>query len=126
MNSRNTVLIVEDEESLRDLLRMVLEGNGIKVLQAVDGVDAVEIFTAHQNEIGVVLSDIGLPRLGGWDAFLKMKEINPDVKGVLASGFFNPDVRTEIIKSGATDFIQKPYNSTQIIKMIRGLLGETK
>jgi DNA-binding NtrC family response regulator len=117
---------VEDEESLRDLLKLVLEGNGIKVLQAVDGVEAVEIFTAHQDEIGVVLSDIGLPRLGGWDAFLKMKEIKPDLKGVLASGFFNPDVRTEIIKSGAMDFIQKPYNSAQIIKMIRDLLGENK
>jgi DNA-binding NtrC family response regulator len=125
IKSHDTVLIVEDEESLRELLRMVLEGNGIKVLQAADGVEAVEVFIAHQDEIGVVLSDIGLPRLGGWDAFLKMREINPNVKGVLASGFFNPDVRTEIIKSGAMDFIQKPYNSAQIVKMMHDLLGKT-
>jgi two-component system, cell cycle sensor histidine kinase and response regulator CckA len=125
IKSHDTVLVVEDEESLRDLLRLVLEGNGIKVLQAADGVEAVEVFIAHQDEIGIVLSDIGLPRLGGWDAFLKMKEINPKVKGVLASGFFNPDVRTEIIKSGAVDFIQKPYNSGQIVKMMQDLLRET-
>ncbi len=125
IKSHDTVLVVEDEVSLRDLLRLVLEGNGIKVLQAADGVEAVEVFIAHQDEIGIVLSDIGLPRLGGWDAFLKMKEINPKVKGVLASGFFNPDVRTEIIKSGAVDFIQKPYNSGQIVKMMQDLLRET-
>jgi len=125
IKNHDTVLVVEDEESLRELLRLVLEGNGIKVLQAADGVEAVEMFVAHQDEIGVVLSDIGLPRLGGWDAFLKMKEINPHVKGVLASGFFNPDVRTEIIKSGAMDFIQKPYNSAQIVKMMHDLLGKT-
>jgi DNA-binding NtrC family response regulator len=126
MNSRDTVLIVEDEENLRDLLRMMLEDSGIKVLEAVDGMEAVEVFTAHKDEIGVVLTDLGLPRLGGWEAFLKMREINPEVKGILASGFFNPDVKIEIIKSGAEYFIQKPYNSTQIVEMVRNLLNETK
>ena len=126
MKSRNTILIVEDEENLRDLLRLILEENGMKVLEAVDGVEAVEIFTAHQEEIAVVLSDIGLPRLGGWEAFLKMREINPEVKGILASGFFNPDVREEIIKSGAMDFISKPYNSAQIIRIVREAIAEIK
>ena len=126
MNSRDTVLIVEDEENLRDLLRVMLEDSGIKVLEAVDGMEAVEVFTAHKDEIGVVLTDLGLPRLGGWEAFLKMREINPEVKGILASGFFNPDVKIEIIKSGAEDFIQKPYNSTQIVEMVRNLLNEKK
>jgi DNA-binding NtrC family response regulator len=126
MNSHETVLIVEDEENLRDLLRIMLEESGIKVLEAVDGIGAVEIFTAHKDEIGIVLTDLGLPRLGGWEAFLKMREMNPELKGILASGFFNPDVRTEIIKSGAKDFIQKPYNSEQIVAMIRNLLNETK
>ena len=126
MNSHDTVLIVEDEENLRDLLRIMLEETGIKVLEAVDGIGAVEIFTAHKDEIGIVLTDLGLPRLGGWEAFLKMREMNPELKGILASGFFNPDVRTEIIKSGAKDFIQKPYNSEQIVAMIRNLLNETK
>jgi len=105
---------------------MMLEENGIKVLEAVDGEEALEIFTAHKDEIAIVLSDLGLPRLGGWEAFLKMKEINPEVKGILASGYFNPDVRTQIIKSGAMDFIPKPYNSQRIIEMIRDILGNAK
>jgi DNA-binding NtrC family response regulator len=122
LNKLNAVLIVEDEGVLRDLLKSMLEENGFKVFEAFDGVDAVETFTAHKDEIGVVLSDLGLPRLGGWDAFLKMKEINPKVKGILASGFFNPKVKAEIIKSGAKNFIQKPYNPPEIVSMIRGLL----
>jgi DNA-binding NtrC family response regulator len=126
MKRHDTVLIVEDEENLRELLRIVLEEKGFKVLQAADGLEAVEIFTAHKDEIGVVLSDIGLPYLGGWDAFLKMREINPEVKGILASGFFNPDVRAEIIKSGAMDFITKPYNSAQIITAVREALHKAK
>ena len=126
MNSQDTVLIVEDEENLRDLLKMVLEESGIKVFVAVDGMEAVEIFTAHKDEIKVVLTDLGLPRLGGWEAFLKMRELNPELKGILASGYFNPEVRTEIIKSGARDFIQKPYNSAQVVALIHELLDETK
>ena len=126
MKSQNTVLIVEDEDNLRELLRMVLEDKGMKVLEAIDGVEAVEIFTSHKDEIGVVLSDLGLPRLGGWEAFLEMRKINPELKGILASGFFNADVRNEIIKSGARDFIQKPYNTVQIIKIISELLDEIK
>jgi two-component system, cell cycle sensor histidine kinase and response regulator CckA len=125
VSSQDTVLIVEDEENLRELLRMVLEESGIKVLEAGDGVEALEIFTTHKDEIGVVLSDLGLPRLGGWEAFLKMRKINPEVKGILASGFFNADVRTEIIKSGAIDFIEKPYISTHIVRMILDVLGDT-
>jgi len=121
---KDTILIVEDEDILRDLLQLLLEENGLKVLAATDGIEAIEIFTAHQDEIGVVLSDLGLPRLGGWEAFLKMREINPELTGILASGYFNPNVKTEIIKSGAKNFIQKPYNPPEIIKMIRELLAE--
>ena len=124
MPKKDTILIVEDEDILRDLLQLLLEENGLKVLAATDGIEAIEIFTAHQDEIGVVLSDLGLPRLGGWEAFLKMREINPELIGVLASGYFNPNVKTEIIKSGAKNFIQKPYNPPEIIKMIRELLAE--
>jgi two-component system cell cycle sensor histidine kinase/response regulator CckA len=125
VSSQDTVLIVEDEENLRDLLRMMLEENGINVLEAADGIEAIEIFTAHKDEIGILLTDLGLPRLGGWEAFLIMRKINPDLKGLLASGFFSQDVKKEIIRSGATDFIQKPYNSTQIVAMIHNLLDET-
>jgi two-component system, cell cycle sensor histidine kinase and response regulator CckA len=126
MKNQNTVLLVEDEDNLRDLVKMVLEENGIKVLEAVDGEEAVKVFIAHKDEIGVVLSDLGLPRLGGWEAFLKMKEIKPELKGILASGFSHEDVKAEIIKSGATDFISKPYNSQQILAIVRKVLDEGK
>jgi DNA-binding NtrC family response regulator len=124
LNKQDTVLVVEDEETLRILLQTVLEDNGIKVLTAKDGLDAVEVFNAHKDEIGILLSDMGLPYLGGWDAFLLMKKINPKLKGVLSSGFFNPKVKEELIKSGARNFIQKPYNSQGVVIMIREMLQE--
>jgi two-component system, cell cycle sensor histidine kinase and response regulator CckA len=126
VNNQGTILLVEDEDNLRELLKMILEEHGIKVLTAMDGEEALKIFTAHQDEIVLVLSDLGLPRLGGWEAFLKMKEIKPELKGILASGFSSADVRTEIIKSGAMEFISKPYDSDKIVATIRRALDERK
>ena len=122
MNRKDTVLIVEDEDILRDLLSLMFEENGFKVLAAVDGIDALEVFTAHKDEIGVVLSDIGLPRLGGWETFLKMREIDPELKVILASGFYNTGVKEELLKAGAKNFIQKPYNTKEVITMLREML----
>jgi two-component system, cell cycle sensor histidine kinase and response regulator CckA len=124
LKKKDKVLVVEDEDTLRELLKSILEEGGLNVLTARDGVDAVEQFIAHKDEIGVVLSDLGLPRLGGWDAFLKMREINPKLKGILASGYFNQKVRNDILKSGARMFIQKPYNPPEIISVIRRMLAE--
>jgi DNA-binding NtrC family response regulator len=120
----DTILIVEDDDSLRDLLKTMLEANDFKVLTAIDGLDAIEVFTKNKESIGVVLSDLGLPYIGGWDAFLKMKKINPEVKGILASGYFHPFVKEQIIQSGVENFIQKPYNTLEIVAMLNGLLEE--
>jgi len=120
----DTVLVVEDDESLRELLKTMLETHDFKVLTAFDGLNAVEVFTQNKDSIGIVLSDLGLPNLGGWDAFLRMKKINPEVKGILASGYFHPFVKEQIIESGAENFIQKPYNTQEIIKMLHRLFEE--
>jgi len=120
----DTVLVVEDDDSLRDLLKTMLEAHDFKVLTATDGLDAVEVFTKNKESIGVVLSDLGLPYLAGWDAFLRMKKINPELKGILASGYFHPNVKEEIIKSGADNFVQKPYNTPEIVAMLHRMLEE--
>jgi DNA-binding NtrC family response regulator len=120
----DTVLVVEDDENLLELLKTMLEAHDFKVLTATDGLDAVEVFAKNKDSIGVVLSDLGLPYLGGWDAFLRMKKINPEVKGILASGYFHPNVKEEVIKSGAENFIQKPYNIPELVDTIRRLLEE--
>jgi len=107
--SGEMILLVEDEEMLLDLLQALLEESGYRVLTASDGMEAVDIYKSHAEEISIVLSDMGLPKLGGWEAFRRMREVNPNVRCILASGYFDPDLRIEMIKEGAIDFIQKPY-----------------
>jgi PAS domain S-box-containing protein len=119
-----TVMLVEDEELLRDLGVMMLESDGYRVLAARDGVEAVEIFEDHADEIGLVVCDLGLPRMGGRDVFLRMKEIKPNVRAIVASGYLEPKLRSEILRAGVLDTVQKPYDFREMMEKIRSVIGE--
>ena len=118
-----TILLVEDEEMLRDLGVTMLESEGYRVLAAKDGVEAVELFEAHRDDIGLVVCDLGLPRLGGREAFLKMKESRPGVRAIVASGYLEPAIRSEMLKAGVLDTIQKPYDFNDLLTKIRSAIG---
>ena len=119
-----TVMLVEDEEMLRELGVMLLEADGYRVLAAKDGVEAVEMFEAHADEIGLVVCDLGLPRLGGRDVFLRMKEIKPNVRAIVASGYLEPNLRTEILRAGVIETVQKPYDFRELVERIRSIIGQ--
>lgn len=116
-----TILLVEDEEMLREVIGGVLKRHGYTVLPASDGIAAVDMFMKHQHAIGLVLSDLGLPKLGGWEACVTMKEINGRIPIVVASGFIEPRLRNEIQRSGAR-IVQKPYEPGEVLRTIRTAL----
>jgi len=117
-----TILVVEDEEALRNLLENVLKAKGYTVLTAVNGLKAVEVFARNKDTIHLVLSDQGLPKLSGSEAFIRMKQVNPKVKAILASGFIEPNQKSEIFKSGVKEFIQKPYDPDEVLRRVRQVL----
>jgi signal transduction histidine kinase/ActR/RegA family two-component response regulator len=121
-----TILLVEDEEMLRELGVSILESEGFRVLPAKDGVEAVALFESYSDEIGLVVCDLGLPRLGGREAFLKMKETKPDVRAIVASGYLEPTIRSEMLKAGVIDTIQKPYDFNDLLTKIRSIIGPRK
>ena len=121
-----TILLVEDEEMLRDLGVEILQSEGYRVIPAKDGVEAVELFERHRSDIGLVVCDLGLPRLGGRDAFMKMKEIKPSVRAIVASGYLEPSVRSEILRAGVIDTIQKPYDFREMLEKIRAIIGNAE
>jgi two-component system cell cycle sensor histidine kinase/response regulator CckA len=81
-----TILVVEDEEALRLLLEEVLRAKGYTVLSAADGMEGLEIYSQHAEEIHAVIADMGLPRQSGFEMLLKIRERNPRAKVILASG----------------------------------------
>ncbi len=119
---KETILLVEDEESLLETVRLMLRSYGYTILTAKDGRAAVDTYVHHQTQINLVITDMGLPGITGEDEFRELKMINPDVKVILVSGYIDPDYKSELLKQGIYDFIQKPYRLESILKKIRNAL----
>ena len=106
------------------MVSFLLESKGYNVLCAHDGLEAVNVYQSHKQKIALVITDMGLPVMTGTDEFKKLKEINPGVKIIFASGYFEPDVKSELLKDGAAGFIQKPYEPSDILRIIRQTLDQ--
>ncbi len=119
-----TILLIEDEYLILKLIRRLLKSYGYSVYVAADGEEALEVFTRHRDEIALVLSDVGLPKMSGIEVFKKLKEIDPHVKVVLASGFFEPDLKFSLHQLGAKGFIQKPYSNEGVLRKLREVLDK--
>jgi PAS domain S-box-containing protein len=117
-----TVLVIEDEEMLIELLKSTLEAKGYHVLLARDGVEAVDLYRQYHHEIAVVLSDVGLPRLSGIELCRELKKINPAVKVALASGYLDQTMKQELATVDAKVFIQKPYNPDAVLRQVRAMI----
>ncbi len=117
-----TILVIEDEEMLRELVKVSLVSKGYTVLTAEDGMQGIEMYQIHQKEIAVVLSDIGLPILSGQDVFRRIRKKNPKAKVILASGFIDPETKSEMYKAGLKEFIQKPYMQDEVLQKIREVI----
>ena len=97
---RRTLLVVEDEEMLLNPIRDLLEENGFEVLTAADGREAVACYAKNADRIDLVLLDLGLPRLGGWQAYLEMRKANPALRCIIASGNLDAEQRAAMLKEG--------------------------
>jgi two-component system cell cycle sensor histidine kinase/response regulator CckA len=121
-----SILIVEDEEPLLNILSGLLKSKGYRVFMARDGFEAVDAYEEHHNDIAVVVSDLGLPKMTGQDAFLRMKSLNPKVKVIFGTGYLDPELKTELLNLGARGFLSKPYSQDELLKRIRELIDYDK
>jgi PAS domain S-box-containing protein len=117
-----TILAVEDEEMLIMMVKIILQDAGYTVIEAHNGEEAVSIFRERHQSIDVVLTDMGLPKLSGFDEFIELKNICPEVKTIFASGFFDPEVKSKLSHHGVKAFIQKPYDRRELLRVIRETL----
>jgi PAS domain S-box-containing protein len=119
---RGTVLVVEDDEAMVYLLRKLLPQRGYQMLAATDGAKAIDLYFDHKDEIDVVLLDLGLPKVPGIDVIQKLKEHNPAVKIVVATGYLEPELKSEIFRCGVTDCISKPYVIRDVLDKLGALI----
>jgi CheY-like chemotaxis protein len=119
---RGTILVAEDEEAMARLLERILTERGHRVLVARDGEEAVKLFGHYKRQVDVVLLDIGLPKLAGWDVVAKIRDENPNANVVVASGYIEPAVKYKMYQLGVKDFIYKPYISDHVVETLQAYI----
>jgi PAS domain S-box-containing protein len=118
-----TVLFVEDELSVRELVRDYLAGVGYRVLDAGDGIEALEAAKAHKGPIHILITDVVMPRLSGRDLATKLSSERPDTRVLFISGYTDDTIVRHGVLEGGVAFLQKPFNLKALAEKIREVMG---
>lgn len=119
-----TLLVVDDEDEIRKWLKELLENYNYTVLTARNGLEAISVYTEHENSISLVVLDILMPEMDGKRCLKELKKMNPDVRVIVTSGQSGSDQSEMMMTLGADEFIGKPYEPTQLMATIRKILDK--
>ncbi len=120
--SRETVLIVDDEDLIREVLYDTLETAGYTVLAAADGAEGLRMYSQFMDTIALVITDIGMPKMSGNVFIKKLKEMNPDVKVIVSSGFMDVAAKDQMAGLGVDEILAKPYKFATIHAAVQKVL----
>jgi PAS domain S-box-containing protein len=118
-----TLLLVEDDAAVRQVLRQVLETRGYRVLEAADGRQAIQLAEQHQGAIDLLLSDVVMPELSGRAVAERVTALNPGIKVLFSSGYTDGFTRLDMAHDSAA-FLQKPYSTSQLTQKVRDVLDQ--
>ena len=120
------VLVVDDDEMVRLVVRAVLSYRGYQVVEASDGEEAVRKYRETSPSFDLVLLDLNMPRLNGWDAMAQILETDPQARIILLSGGMTDGEVERAILVGARDFLMKPFENPDLVRLVRRILDEAK
>jgi CheY-like chemotaxis protein len=113
------ILLVDDEKDVREIGKDVLETLGYKILEASDGLEAVKVFTEHQDEISLIIMDVVMPRLGGVKAIERIRTIQPNISVIFATGYDKEATFPDKIPTSGEFILSKPYDIQELSHVIR-------
>lgn len=121
-----TILVAEDDESVRNLTVSILQDFGYEVIVAVDGEDATKKYRENQGKIQLLLFDLIMPKKNGKEAYEEISEINPGVKVIFVSGYTPEAIRHKVVVGGGMILCCKPFSPTDLLKKVRSKLDENR
>ncbi len=113
-----TILIIDDEEMIRDLVRDILEMQGYTIISAKDGIEGIELYKANLAAVDCIILDLSMPRLGGKETYIRLRELGGSAKILLSSGRGTDGQTEELIALGIDGLIQKPYRMDELIRIV--------
>ena len=114
-----TILVAEDEDGVRKLLRRILESSGYTVLTAIDGEDALAVFEQHENDIALAILDVMMPKLSGRQVMERIQARCPRMRFLFASGYSPDAIHTDFVVDEGIRLVPKPYQKSSLLKAIR-------
>jgi two-component system cell cycle sensor histidine kinase/response regulator CckA len=124
VHGNETILVVEDEEAIRDTISELLAGQGYTVLTAADGVEGLEQVQAHKDQIGLVISDLGMQRMNGEQFFTAARKLHPSLKIIITTGYLHSVTKSKLLSLGVTDMIAKPFSTETLLPAVRRALDK--
>lgn len=118
-----TILLIDDDEAIRDVLGVILRRHGYRVLEAASGADALATANAHPDPVDVVVSDVVMPGMSGPQAVSQLQRSQPDVQVIYISGYDAPELQRRGVPADAT-YLQKPVTSQPLLRCLERLLGD--
>jgi DNA-binding NtrC family response regulator len=119
---KETILIVEDHEGIREMTHAVLKGKGYDILLAHDGEEAVELFTANRERVSLVILDVIMPRRSGPEVFAAIQALKPGISVVFATGYSNEMATLAEIVARGIAVLRKPYSPSTLCRVVREVL----
>ena len=117
-----TILLIDDEKMIIEVGRELLEELGYTVIPVMGGQAAIDVFKENHGKIDLIIMDMIMPGMSGSETFDHLKEINPEAKILLSSGYSIDGQASKILRRGCDGFIQKPFNMNQLAEKIRKIL----
>lgn len=118
-----TILLVEDEDQVRFIAEMLLTGFGFEVIEAVNGKEALELYQKSSTDITLVVTDVGMPVMDGYELIRTLKKNNPALPIIVTSGFGDTDITSRIAAEDVSGFINKPYKPEQLRELLMNVVG---
>jgi PAS domain S-box-containing protein len=122
LRGSGTILVAEDEETVRGFLKTTIENYGYKVITAVDGEDAISKYNENKGHINMVIMDVIMPRKNGKEAYDIIKKINPDIKALFMSGYTQDIITSKGISEEGLEFIEKPLRIQTLMEKIKNMI----
>ena len=119
-----TVLVVDDEESLRGLARQIMGRAGYDLRWAASGEQALELYQEQGDRVDLVILDLGMPGMGGLKCLERLRRLDPQVKVLVASGYSHQGMVNQVLAAGAAAFVAKPFRKKDLLGMVRQVLDE--
>jgi CheY-like chemotaxis protein len=126
--AKGKIMVVDDEAEVRDIIKLQLEQNGLNVLEAVDGQNAIDILKSGDNmvNVGVILCDIRMPKVNGVECIQFLREQAPGIPIVVITGNPDPELATDLLEKGVKEYLVKPVEKEKLLAVVEKQIAAGK